>query len=126
MDRAEYYAKATKEALEKGIRRVHLSQEAHEAYKESLKAIVINDEDAHCHVFKFTVHNLKMLIQNLSAAGQIEEEGIDEILAREDVSTEELVNFLYDNNAPLDRSGGGRIYFVETKEDWDFSYNPFM
>lgn len=92
-----------------------------------MKVLVVNDYDGHCRVFHYTKENLIECLEYLQKINydfQATDEEVEEML-RKDASVEELEAFLNDWNSPVDRSGGGGLYFVEVEEYWNYVCGPW-
>lgn len=90
-----------------------------------MRAIIINDSDGHGDVFVASPENLKKCLKAFVDCGQCEDdEWAQGLIEKPDATAEELENFI-NENCPTDRSGGGRCYIVDLKEEWDYRYGPF-
>ena len=96
-----------------------------------MRVIVVNDSDGHAHVFEFSIPNLRKCLQHLVDVGRIDD--VDK--AKDFINCQPMFNdegdwitgvvSLLHEEYVLDRSGGGSLYFVDVKEDWNFTYGPF-
>jgi hypothetical protein len=87
-----------------------------------MRVIIINDDDGHAHAIEATAANLKKLVAHLDDIGRTDLFSKEKPAA--DAEASEWEGFL-DEAYVTDRSGGGQIYFVDVKEEWDFPYGPF-
>jgi len=97
-----------------------------------MKLIVINDSDSHCNTYEYTLDNMKRLLQlvleanNHTTMMQDPDEG-RRLLQDPSTTAEEIEGYMRSWNGPVDRSGGGMIYFVEVRPDFsEVGYNPFI
>lgn len=88
-----------------------------------MNLLVVLDNDGHCLALERTVQNLRKIIHYLDDAGMADAH-VPAWVDDPEVALEKLEKFMVDH-CPMDRSGGGQLYFVESKPDFK-SYNPFQ
>lgn len=95
-----------------------------------MKIIIINDSNGHGNAVLYNDANMRKLLEATLEYNDCDTCMDDPDQGRaliDDPSTtaEQIESFMSDYNGPVGRSAGGMIHFVDMKDDWDFSHNPF-
>jgi len=91
-----------------------------------MRVIIINDSSSHAHAVAYNAENMKALLIALIESRMVENiEEANDLCQNPTTTPEEIESFLFQNDAPIGRTGGGMIYCEELKTTWDFLYSPF-
>lgn len=88
-----------------------------------MELLILLDNDGHGHALERNVSNLRKVLRYLDDAGMLESP-IGNWIDDPELSIDKIEEFM-EENAPMDRSGGGRLYFVDSEPDYK-GYNPFI
>lgn len=93
------------------------------------KVIIINDTDGHAHAIEYSDDSMRWLLQAVLDADAVNSVLDDPDQARALLKSfapaAEIEEFLWEQG-PVDRSGGGKLYFVELQATWRDKLNPFI
>ncbi len=92
-----------------------------------MKVIVVRDDDGHCTVIDCTADNLRKCLQYLLEKhfDFDDREAALTLSTDENATADQLLDFMQDGNAPLERSNGCRMYIQDVEATWHFAYGPW-